>query len=259
MKKTRNKASPKRVFVWDLDDTLIWTSWAYSRACIEFFNYMTRLYSDRLIEVRTLFTISEEIDKSLIKEINPKTGKPYGYSMHRFPESLVKTYEWLCEHKYGKYQKLVAMKVREIGRGAFDPLGYKQQGLVEGAEKTLNFINSRGDVQILVTKGEPDVQECKMVTLNLGQWFGDQIEIVDSKTKETFLDYRSRFPGCSIFSIGNSYNSDILPALEAGIKAIFIPYYTWLGEQPPPVIDKTRIFEIENIKQILDLYENGLI
>lgn len=259
MKKPRNKASPKRVFVWDLDDTLIWTSWAYSKAFAAFYEYMLQLFDYRLIELRTLGTISEEIDKSLVKQINPKTGKTYGYSMYRFPASLVKTYEWLCGHGYGKYQEAVARRVKIMGMEAFDPLGYKQQGLVKGAEETLNFIKSLGDVQILITKGGHLVQECKIVTLNLDQWFGDQIQIVDIKAKETFLEYRERYPDSSIFSVGNSYNSDILPALEAGVKAIFIPYYTWLGEQPPPAIDENRILKIDNIKQIVELYKNGLI
>lgn len=259
MKKTRNRLSPKRIFIWDLDDTLIWTSWAYSKAFAKFYEYMLQLFDYRLIELRTLGTISEEIDKSLIKEVNPETGQPYGYSMYRFPASLVKTYEWLCEHGYGKYQEAVARRVKIMGMEAFDPLGYKQQGLVKGAEEILNYIKDQKDVQILITKGEQLVQECKIVTLNLDQWFGNQIHIVDTKAKETFLQYREKYKNSSVFSVGNSYNSDIAPALEAGVKAIFIPYYTWLGEQPPPITDETKVLKIENIKQVIELYEKRLI
>ena len=142
---------------------------------------------------------------------------------------------------------------------AFDPLGYKDQGLVKGARETLDFINQSNDIQILITKGEQLVQECKIVTLNLDQWFGDKIRILDSKTRETFTEYRELFPDSSLFSIGNSYNSDIAPALEAGVRGIFIPYYTWLGEQASTVIDETRVLKIDNIKQIIDLYKKKLI
>ncbi len=257
--KERSKALSKRVFIWDLDDTLIWTSWAYSRAFAKFYEYMLQLFDFRLIELRTLGTISEEIDKSLINMVNPETGLSYGYSMYRFPASLVKTYEWLCEHGYSKYQEAVARRVKIIGLEAFDPLGYKQQGLVRGADKVLDYIRDQGDIQILVTKGERIVQECKIVILDFDQWFGEEIRIVETKTKETFEEYKVKFPNNSIFSIGNSYNSDILPALEAGVKAIFIPYYTWLGEKPPASIDMARVFKLENIGQIVDLYKNGLI
>ncbi len=148
------KRGPPRVFIWDLDDTLIWTSWAYSRAFAKFHEYMTQLFDYRLLELRTLGTISEEIDKALIKKVNPDTDKPYGYGMDRFPMSLVETYKWLCGHGYGKYHEMVARCVKLIGMEAFDPLGYKQQGLVKGAKETLDFIRDQDDIQILLTKGE---------------------------------------------------------------------------------------------------------
>ena len=258
--KTRSKPS-KRVFVWDLDDTLIWTSWAYSRAFGEFYEYMLQLYDYRLIELRTLGTISEDIDKNLVKEVNPETDKPYGYSMHRFPASLVKTYEWLCEHGYAKYQEAVARRARVIGMTAFDPLGYKKQGLVKGAEETLDFIKKQGDIQVLVTKGEQIVQESKIVNTNLDRWFGDNIRIVDTKDTDMFREVQTRFPGSPVFSVGNSYRSDIVPALEAGVYGIFIPYYTWLGEKPPgdEEINTVRVFKIDQITDIIGLYKRGVI
>jgi len=220
---------------------------------------MLQLYDFRLIELRTLGTISEEIDKSLLNEINPETGVKYGYSMHRFPASLVKTYEWLCEHGFGEYQKAVAMRVKMIGMEAFDPLGYKEQGLVKGAREVLEFIKKKRDIQILVSKGEKLIQECKIITLNLDFWFGDRIQIVSSKTKKTFIQLKEEFPGSRLFCVGNSYKSDIVPALEAGIEGIFIPYYTWLGERPFAAIDESNVFKINNIRQILDLYKSRRI
>ena len=142
---------------------------------------------------------------------------------------------------------------------AFDPLGYKKQGLVKGAAETLDFINTKGDIQILITKGEPLVQKSKIVHLDLARWFGNEIYVVEAKTKEIFEEYLSRFPHCPLFSIGNSYNSDIVPALEAGVKAIYIPYYTWLGEQPPPITNESQVLKIDNIKQIIELYKKKLI
>ena len=250
----KGKPSAPLVFIWDLDDTLIWTSWAYSRAFGKFYEYMLSLFDYRLIELRTLGTISEEIDKGLIKEINPNTQKPYGYSMERFPESLVRTYKWLCDKEFGRYQNLVERRARIIGMEAFDPLGYKQQGLVKGAKATLDFLKKQGDVLILLTKGERLVQECKIVTLELDQWFGENIHIVDSKTEATFREYRKEFPDSTIYSIGNSYASDMSPALAAGERGIFIPYYTWLGEEQTVSVDTTRVFQLGHIAQLIDIY-----
>ena len=252
--KQGNRSLPKRVIIWDLDDTLIWTSWAYSRAFAKFYEYMLQLFDYRLIELRTLGTISEKIDKSLKTAVNPETLKPYGYSMERFPASLVEAYKWLCDHGYGKYHEMVARRVKIIGMEAFDPLGYKQQGLVKGAEEVLNFIRDQGDIQILVTKGERIVQECKIVASGFDKWFGDEIHIVETKIRETFEAFRVRFPYSVLFSVGNSYKSDIQPALEAGVMGIFIPYYTWLGEEPPATINTDRVFEIKTIKKLISLY-----
>lgn len=251
----KNRLLPKNVFIWDLDDTLVWTSWAYSRAFAKFYEYMLQLFDYRLIELRTLGTISEEIDKTLIQATNQKTAKPYGHSMERFPESLVETYKWLCKHDYGKYQEMVARRVRIIGMEAFDPLGYKQQGLVRGAENTLNFIKNQGDVQILITKGERLVQEYKIVSLELERWFDKEIYIVDRKTKEIFQEHCKRFTDSTVYSVGNSYKSDIVPALDAGAMGVLIPYYTWLGEELSIAIDTRRVYKIENVEQVISLYK----
>ncbi len=208
----------------------------------------------RLLELRTLGTISEEIDKTLIKTVNPDTQKPYGYGMERFPMSLVETYKWLCGHGFGK---MVARRIKLIGMEAFDPLGYKQQGLVKGAEETLDFIKKHGDIQVLLTKGEPLVQDYKIVALELERWFGEEIHIINSKSKETFEEYQGRFGFNAIYSVGNSYGSDIQPALDAGVKGIFIPYYTWLGEERPPITNNEKVFEIKEVREIIDLYKKN--
>lgn len=248
-----------RVFIWDLDDTLMWTTWAYSCAFSKFFEYMAELFDYRLLELRTLGTVSERIDADLVNTVNPKTGKPYGYSMERFPTSLVHTYRWLCEQGYGKYHEMVARRVRMIGMEAFDPLNYKKQGIVKGGMETLTYIKQKGDIQILLTKGEHLVQDYKIVALDLERWFGEDVEIVDKKTKETFFKYREKFPDNVIYSIGNSYSSDILPALDAGLLEIFIPYYTWKGEEKPSSVDTARVLEIKDIKEIIPLYERGML
>ncbi|OGC38650.1 hypothetical protein A2V54_02635 [candidate division WWE3 bacterium RBG_19FT_COMBO_53_11] len=248
-----------RVFLWDLDDTLMWTSWAYSRAFSKFHDYLLELFDYRLIELRTLGTLSEQIDKDLIRAENPDTGKPYGYGMERFPTSLVKTYEWLCERGYGEYRELVARRIKMIGMEAFDPLGYKQQGLVKGARETLDYIREQGDVQILITKGEVLVQDYKIVALDLDRWFGEEIYIVDSKNKGTFEEHQRRFPVSRMYSVGNSYPSDVQPALEAGISAIYIPYYTWLGEGSDAEVDPARVLQLRKVDEIIGLYKAGIL
>ena len=252
--------TPKRVFVWDLDDTLMWTSWAYSKAFMKFCDYLLELSDFRLLEFRTIATESERIDKKLIKTIDPNTGEPYGFTMHRFPESLVRTYQWLCENDpVMGYQELVARRVRMIGYEAFDPLNYKRQGLVRGGVETLEFIGQAGDMNILVTKGDQLVQDTKVVALDLDRWFGEEIYVVDDKDAETFNEQQNRFPRSRLYSVGNSYKSDIAPALEADVGTIYIPYYTWLGEKAETEVDTEQVLEIKQIDKLVDLHKGGLL
>ena len=243
----------------DLDDLLIWTSYAYSIAFREFYDYMLKLFRYRLIEIRTLGTISEKIDLSLRSEMNPKTNGPFGYSRDRFPESLVRTYLWLCEKGFGRYNELVADRVRDTGYRAFDPLLYQEQGLVEGAAEVLDLLQSRGDKLVLLTKGDELVQRTKIEVLGLERWFGPEMHIVDDKTVKLFEAMKKKFSGHKLISVGNSYNSDIKPALEAGIMGVYIPYHTWAAEPEPEQIDTDGVIVIDRIFKIFGLLENGRI
>jgi len=258
MSRTRNG---RNVFLWDLDDTLMWTSYAYSKAFQEFYDYLCELFGNRLIEIRTLGTVSEGIDKQLIKETNPVTGNPYGYSMDRFPESLVRTYRRLCESSFGIFDELVAENIRDIGRQAFSALHYKRQGLVEGVEEVLDFMVQREDKLILFTKGERMVQETKIRTLRLERWFGEDVfnGITSIKSAEIFRVFKRQYPRKQVWSVGNSLKSDVVPALEAGIGAIYIPYLTWLGEEHTESLGDDDAIELKHVIEILDLYKQGVL
>lgn len=245
---------PRNVVLWDLDDTLFWTSEAYSLAFIDFYHFVARKARMRMIEIRTLGTISEEIDHKLIEEINPDTGRPYGYSKQRFPESLVRTYRFLVERKFLAADQLTEDNIRAIGYSAFNALVYQEQGLVKGARDTLNFFRDRGDLQVLITKGDRDVQESKILGLELGTWFAQEYRhIVDGKSAEMYAAYVAKYSRSVVWSIGNSYTSDILPALEAGCRGIFIPYYTWRGEPEVTDIDP-KVFKRYSISEVPKLF-----
>ncbi len=58
--------------------------------------------------------------------------------------------------------------------------------------------------------------------------------------------------------IGNSLRSDILPVLELGGSAVYIPYQlTWAHEvtQPPPV-EQPGYYQLDHIGMLPDLLDN---
>ncbi len=248
----------------DLDDTLMWNSTTYNQPVIDFVKYLTKIFNNRIPSMGTIARIQEDIDYSLGNQINPRTGNPYAFGSDRFPDSFAFTYRALCEKGFGVFDKEVANQCREIGKTAFDERNYHRLGLVPGAKELLDFL-ARWRHLVLVTKGEQEVQEAKIKALSLERWFHD-IRIVDQKSWRVYHDVlaslRSRagkrageYSTAKTVAIGNSYSSDIAPAIELGMHAIFIPCPTWKAES----VDigdlteeaRTRLQVFENIGQVL--------
>jgi FMN phosphatase YigB (HAD superfamily) len=56
--------------------------------------------------------------------------------------------------------------------------------------------------------------------------------------------------------VGNSAKGDILPAVEAGLKAIYIPYETWAWEAVPEGLpDIPEIIRFKSIIEIKEKYD----
>lgn len=249
----------KKVFIFDLDDTLMWNEYTYSIAFTKFYFFLMHIWKKRLPYIGDVGAKAEEITYRMIKEINPDTNMPYGFAMERYPSSLVCCYEELCSDGFGIFQKDTAEKIYAIGLEAFDKKNYQKNGFVPGAKNALSFLKEKGEMLILMTKGDPRVQQLKIDALSLPLWF-NEISIVDNKTPELFIRYKERFAGQPIWKIGNSFNSDMKPAVEGGIKGIFIPYSTWKNEKH--CSDEARacknIIIIPHIKEIIPLYEKGI-
>lgn len=249
-------ASDKKVFIIDLDDTLMWNQYNYDRARIEFLNFLMKIFNRRVPNALYVLTLAEKIDRELINDIDPKTGKRFGFSGTRFPSSLVKLYEALCTEGWGTYLQGYAQQIYKIGLMTFDLKEYKKAGLVPGARRILSSLRKRGDHLALLTKGDPEVQEQKIIALGLDKLF-DDAQIVPEKDVALFAAYLEKWKGHGVFSIGNSA-SDIKPALEAGCGGIFIPCYTWgfesieIGKLPKE--QRERFWQIDTINEIEKIY-----
>lgn len=252
MAETRTKS---KLFVFDLDDTLMWNAYTYGLALIRFYEYLTKLWENRVPALGSIAAFNEDINAELGEKINPDTGKLYGFSMERFPISLVKTYQHLCGMGFGTFDEHVAQRIYRIGLSAFAPRYFKN--LVENAEELLNSIRDNGDELVLVTKGDTRVQNKKIKHLGIREWFGRNTHVVDEKTPEDFRDIKENSDADLFFAVGNSFYSDIKPAVAVGYIGIYIPCYTWKVEKMPAKYSSKRIITIEEISEIMPLYEGG--
>jgi putative hydrolase of the HAD superfamily len=121
---------------------------------------------------------------------------------------------------------------------------------------TLRSLAGRHRV-VLVTKGDGDDQMGKVARSGLRRHL-HQVDIVPEKDVAAYRDLLRRHgadPGRS-WMIGNSPKSDILPALAAGLGAVFVPHpATWsleLADLPDPHTD--RYIVLDRFPELLDRF-----
>ncbi len=100
--------------------------------------------------------------------------------------------------------------------------------LIPGVEETLEYLSLRHDLT-LFTKGNPEEQKLKLDRSGLAIYFGHTAIVKEKDTASYAALIRERqLDRERSWMIGNSPKSDINPALEAGINAVFVPHeHTW--------------------------------
>jgi putative hydrolase of the HAD superfamily len=80
---------------------------------------------------------------------------------------------------------------------------------------------------MVITKGDLRDQEAKVARSGLQTYFR-HIEIVSDKTPEAYAAILRRhgIPPARFLMVGNSLRSDILPVIELGGYAVYVPYET---------------------------------
>ena len=121
---------------------------------------------------------------------------------------------------------------------------------------TLRSLAGRHRV-VLVTKGDGDDQLGKVARSGLRRHL-HQVDVVPEKDVVAYGDILRRH-GASperSWMIGNSPKSDILPALQAGLGAVFVPHpATWtleLADLPAP--HTPRYLELERFSDLLQRF-----
>lgn len=165
----------------------------------------------------------------------------YGYGAKGFTLSMIETAVELAG------DSLSVEMIKGILAAGRALLAHPVQ-LFDGVENTLRALADRAPL-MLVTKGDLLHQESKLAASGLGDLFSG-IEIVSDKKAGTFRSLFARHavePGQAVMA-GDSMRSDILPALEAGAWAAFIPQEgAWLHEQAAAPSDHPRFTQLERL------------
>jgi putative hydrolase of the HAD superfamily len=219
--------------VFDADDTL-WENEIYYRRSKEQF-----------IDLLTLYTGDREVVGNRLDEIEVNNVEIYGYGIKSFTLSML---EAAIELSQGRIQADGLDKIISLGRQML-------------ATRVQLFPHSVGVLQelakdwrlMLITKGDVFEQSLKIERTGLIDYFR-HIEIVGTKNAATYrtIFERYRIDPLQIVMVGNSLRSDILPILELGGKAVYIPYeFTWFHEHiDDQEISHDGYHELDNLQQL---------
>jgi len=201
----------QQTLILDLDDTLIHCNKYFEQAKNEFVKKIKKWVK----------APSEEEIKQKQLEIDLKGVEIYGLLSEKFTESLVATYFYFCQ-KYGKRIKADEIEqVRKIGTSVFE----REVEPFPHMYDVLNKLQEDGHQLYLFTGGDVKNQTRKILQLGLGAYFDDRVFISQHKNNKALQRVLNKIPANknSIWMIGNSLKTDIMPALELGINAIHIP------------------------------------
>ena len=222
------------LIAFDADDTL-WHNESLYRRGLERFNKILARY-----EVVEVGKRQHEI------EIN--NLQYYGYGVSGFVLSLI---EAAIELTNGQ---ILGKDIKDLVDLSKEMLT-AQVELFEHVEQTLEEL-AKSYRLVLVTKGDLRHQESKVARSGVKQYFQD-IAIVSDKTPETYsaILMKNQTEPTHFLMVGDSLRSDILPVIQLGGRAVYIPNHGgWDHERVELSLeDEGRFFEIEHLGLLPDL------
>lgn len=219
--------------VFDADDTLWENNIYFERAFEEFVGFLDHS------------TLSGEEVRAVLDEIESANNKIHGYGTANFIRNLEQCYRHLAEREIRKQD--IDRILSLAGHILEQPVE-----LIEDVAATLAELSSRHRLT-LFTKGHPEEQRMKIDRSGLAGRF-DHTAIVKEKDAAAYRKLAAGFgmePGRT-WMIGNSPKSDVNPALEAGLNAVFIPHaHTWTLERQAVPEASERLLVLERFADLV--------
>lgn len=170
-------------------------------------------------------TLSADEIRGILDEIELANSQVHGYGSLNFGRNLQECYRRLAGR---------AIREEDLATVKGFALRILEQpvDLMEGVAPTLEYLAGRHELT-LFTKGHEEEQRLKIDRSGVGVWFA-HTAIVKEKNPRAYrqLVAERGLDAESTWMIGNSPKSDINPALEAGLNAVFVPHErTWTLER----------------------------
>jgi putative hydrolase of the HAD superfamily len=219
----------------DADDTLWENNIYFERAFDRFCDFLAHSHLTP-IQVR-----------AVLDEIEIVNSQVHGYGSANFTRNLAQCFHQLAERHVSEEDIAAILALA-------DDIVQQPIELLPGVRETLAYLSSRHDLT-LFTKGNPEEQKLKLDRSGLAVFFG-HTAIVKEKNEQSYslLVEQRKLDKTQTWMIGNSPKSDINPALEAGLNAVFIPHpHTWRLEHEQ-VQQSPKLILIERFSQLQDYF-----
>ena len=222
----------RQFLIVDADDTLWENNIYFERAFEEFVRFLDHS------------SLTPRQVRDVLDEIEEANNKIHGYGSLNFARNLRQCYQHLAG--------------REVRPEELDTvMGFAHRILecpmevIPGVPGTLEYLSPRHDLT-LFTKGHPEEQKLKLDRSGLGGFFGHTaiVKEKDAAAYRLLVAQRGMDPSRT-WMIGNSPKSDINPALEAGLNAVFVPHeHTWILEKQDLRPGKGRLLTVEQFADL---------
>ena len=216
----------------DADDTL-WHN-----------EHFFREAENRFISLLSYCCEREVIENALFPTIKSNLSL-YGYGFKSFTLSMLETATNLNGNK--AMSSSMAKEILALGRKMME----QPVTLIDGVVQVLAQLEKSYRL-ILISKGDLVEQERKLAKSGLADFF-DAKEIVSHKNKTVYGKIFQRYECLpeEFVMVGNSLKSDILPALQAGAWAVYVPYeITWVLEQDDEPEGKNHYYKIDALANL---------
>lgn len=225
------------IIAFDADDTLWHNERLYINAQSKFTQLMGSYHNPEWVSERLNQTESRNLHH-------------FGYGIKAFALSMIETAVELTE---GQISGQDIQKIIDLAK---EMLSADVQ-LLDAVGETIPQLAAKYRL-MLITKGDLLDQESKIDRSGLRQYF-QIVEIVSQKTRESYEQVlqRNSVEPSRFLMVGNSLRSDILPILDLGGSAVYIPYETtWLHEvADAPAENQCGFYSLERFSQLPGLLD----
>jgi putative hydrolase of the HAD superfamily len=223
----------RQFLIIDADDTLWENNIYFERAFDEFVSFLQHS------------SLTPREVRDVLDEIESANNKIHGYGSLNFARNLRQCYEHLVEREVREDDLKTVM-------GFAERILECPMEVIDGVPEALAYLAPRHELT-LFTKGHAEEQKLKVDRSGLGGYFAHTaiVKEKDAAAYRNLVIDRGMDPE-QTWMIGNSPKSDINPALEAGIRAVFVPHaHTWVLEKEEIRDVPSRLLQLTSFRDLM--------